>query len=455
MIIDAPQIQISEPALAMQVLLTSSDRADLTIMNTGTEDLLLRTGSSNMALLGPDNSTLAWVTATAVTSGALPVQVGGTDDRPVTLQTNETLVLSMEFFGTRVGSVAGTYNGRLQIASNDPATPVAQLPLAITVNDYGLIMIGLPETVVAAVTPASVSEYSQTVYSVHSSDLPWSVVDCSCGLNDALYPCQRIPSGTPDEMLVELDSCGGTIAVGGSYPFRIRLTAPRVAGRYQESWVLAVPASVSLSFLRGFADMVVTPALDQLQASATTIARLVRPGDSNGPIRASQQFSLVCTMYDTYGNEIQSDGLSGWSVVVDTASNTTVEAAIAFDFSLRSDGRAGLYVTDAIEAERKGIYAVSTVSEAGGGEVSLAGGFSVAVEPLVCDPPRVLSSADGASCIVQWCDTGNEVSSDRLSCQACDEGMYSSDGRLCTPAATGRLQRCPAAGHVHTARLAV
>jgi len=51
-VIDAPRLGLSRTNLAVTTLLTSSDRTDLTIMNTGTEELTLRTGSPHgMAFL--------------------------------------------------------------------------------------------------------------------------------------------------------------------------------------------------------------------------------------------------------------------------------------------------------------------------------------------------------------------------------------------------------------------
>jgi hypothetical protein len=76
--IDAPRLQLSVTTLAVSTLLTSTDVAQLSITNAGTENLVLRTGAPHgMAILGPDLSTVAWAVATTtdvVLAGAMDVQ---------------------------------------------------------------------------------------------------------------------------------------------------------------------------------------------------------------------------------------------------------------------------------------------------------------------------------------------------------------------------------------------
>ena len=550
----APQLVLSQASITASALITTVERVAVTLTNGGTDDLVLRTGSpGGMALSDGAGNSIGWAVAEMTSEGG-DVQVAGTNDLQIFLLPQESLELFIEMRGTSVPTAA-TYTGQLAIASNDPVTPLQLLPLSFTVDDYGLIMLALPETVEASSTPRAKTEHSVTVYNVLSVSLPWQKEGCTCAAGsvaqavidacvtigaadtsnpgtagadctadatctfdatastcaptDTQYPCQlahsevleacNVPTctftpgdassctgttgcaytaddantantdeeacaaptctftagdassctgtagcvyvtpvtGSADEILVELNSCSGTMAVAGSHRVLLRLRAPETAGSYSKSWKLTPTSGSSQSFLRANVNMLVTAALADFQPSRTAVARL--SAIATGPVRASQDFRLVCTMYDQYGNEIKNDGLDGWSMLLTTAASVNVSVPIVFDFSLpRADGgRPGLYATATIPAERQGVYTVAEVVSLDGTHTVTAQRFDLTVEPLQCDPPRIIPSVDGASCLVQWCDAGSEPSVDRSLCTPCGRGRYSVLGAECITCANG------------------
>lgn len=428
--------------------ITTNDRVDITLSNDGTDDLVLRTGAPRtgtpygMTLTDGSGGTVSWAVARiAGENGDSDVQVAGTSDFQIVLPSGTQRTLYIEFYGPQVPS-EGTYTGQLEIASNDPVTPQRVVPLQFTVNDYDLIMIGLPETMDAQAAPGTMTELSQTIYNVYCGELSWSKADCTCDGSDPDYPCRLQHSGDVDEVLVELDVCSGTISTGESGQVLMRLTAPHTAGSYSKSWRVEPTNSLSSqSFLRASINMMVIPALDDFQPTRTSILRLVGSDDA-GPVRASHDFRLLCTMKDSYDNEIRNDGLEGWSLVLirpcgeGEDAPCSLDVPIIFDFSLADGGRPGLYTTAAITAGRKGEHSVATISDLQG-QHSLVQSFPLAVEPLQCEPPRVVPSEDGAQCFVQWCDAGSQPSDDQLLCMPCGRGQSSSIGRACETCGNG------------------
>ena len=429
--------------------ITTNDRVDIVLANHGTDDLVLRTGTPRaqytaaygMSLTDGTGAAIGWAVATILgENGDADVQVAGTSDFQIVLPQGTQRTLYIDFFGPQVPS-AGLYNGQLEILSNDPTTPRWTVPLEFTVNDYDLIMIGLPETLDAHAAPATTTEISQTVYNVYCGAVAWTNAGgCTCGGSDAAYPCRLQHSGDADEVLVELDSCSGTIETAGSYQVLMRLTMPETAGSYSKTWRLE-PTNIgsSESFLRASIAVVVIPTLEDFQPSRTSVLTL-----GSGPVRASNDFRLLCTMKDRFDNEIRDDGLENWRLLlnqpcaVGEVAPCTQSVSIAFDFSLADGGRAGLYATQAIAAERQGQHRVATIANAQG-QHALLEPFELTVEPLQCEPPRVLPSADGASCLVQWCDAGSQPSEDQLLCMPCERGRHSVVGRLCDACSNGTV----------------
>eukprot|EP01043_Picozoa_sp_COSAG02_P041449 COSAG02_NODE_3438_length_6743_cov_12.416616_1_plen_1024_part_10 len=356
LVVGAPRMQLSQDKITVSALITGVETTQVTLTNTGTEDLVLRTGAPNgMSFLDPDGNSTAWALATAV-FGTRTMQVAAVDDIQIVLSPNAVLLLLIECQGTAVAA-EGTYQSELTIFSNDPATPSMTVPLEFTVNDYGLIMIGLPQSIVASVAPASVTEHSQTVYNVLSDSLQWGIEAASGGCQcngQGPYPCSL---SQYENIGVEVERCNGTIPQGGSFRVHIRLTAPQQAGNYQESWRLEPTSGLSQSFLRASVDMTVTPALNDFLPSATSITIFSAAGFEI--VRATATFRLECMMYDTYGNEIRNDGLSGWSVVVNNGVLPPIAVLIEFDFTVQTEGRRGVYATRPITAQQQGVYNVS------------------------------------------------------------------------------------------------
>ena len=427
---------------------TTNDRVDIVLANHGTDDLVLRTGAPRVgatfgvSLTDDTGAAIGWAVGRILgENGDIDVQVAGTTDFQIVLPPGTQRTLSIEFSGPQAPS-AGLNNGTLEIFSNDPITPRWTVPLEFTVNEYDLIMIGLPETLDAHAVPATTTEISQTVYNVYCGAVTWNNTGgCTCDGSSAAYPCRLQHSGDADEVVVELNSCSGTIETGGSYPVLMRLTVPETAGSYSKTWRLE-PTNIgsSESFLRASIAVVVVPALEDFQPSKTSVLTL---SENSGPVRATHDFKLLCTMKDRFDNEIRNDGLEGWHLLLnrpcavgEVAPCTPLSVSVAFDFSLADDGRAGLYATQAIAAERRGQHRVATIANAQG-QHALLEPFELTVEPLQCEPPRVLPSADGASCLVQWCNAGSQPSEDQLLCMPCERGRHSVDGRLCDACSNG------------------
>ncbi len=438
-----------QDGIAAEAPITTNDRVDIVLANNGTDDLVLRTGTPRagdtygMALTDGTGEGIGWAVARIVgENGDNDIQVAGTSDFQIVLPAGAQRALYIEFFGPQVPS-AGGYTGQLQIDSNDPTTPRWAVPLEFTVNDYDLIMIGLPETLDAHAAPATTTEVSQTIYNVYCGELAWNnTAGCTCGGSDPAYPCRLQHSGDVDEVLVELDSCSGTIVTGGSYPVLMRLTVPETAGSYSKTWRLEpTNTGSSESFLRASINVMVIPALEDFQPIRTSVLTLTG-AENSGPVRASHDFRLLCTMKDSFDNEIRNDGLEGWSLLlnrpcpVGEVAPCTLSVPIVFDFSLADGGRPGLYTTGSIATERQGQHGVVFIANALG-EHTLSEPFELTVQPLQCEPPRVLPSADGSSCLVQWCDAGSRPSDDQLLCMPCERGRHSIIGRLCDVCGNG------------------
>ena len=55
-----------------------------------------------------------------------------------------------------------------------PSLLVGPLKQDFNVNDFGSIMVGLPQTIAVSVVPDSVSHHSQLVYNVYAGSLDWA-----------------------------------------------------------------------------------------------------------------------------------------------------------------------------------------------------------------------------------------------------------------------------------------
>ena len=432
----SPHLLLSRSRIDASGLITSIVIETLTLTNEGTDDLLLH----GMTVQDSDGNDVAWMTAKLNDDNG-DVQIAGTDDIQLLLAPQQTSTVSIELNGAAVPE-QGNHTGYLRISSNDPADAERTVPLHFNVNDFGSIMVGLPQTIAVSVVPDSASHHSQLVYNVYAGSLDWAFQasgsnGCICSTDSQAhcgFECQLLPA-VPDDVLIFVESCNGTIPQAEYHRVNLCVEAPRTAGRYSRSWNLEPIGLNSRSFLRTNMDIQVTPSVAEFQPNLTSVRAF--EDDISAPLRASHNFKLACIVYDAYHNEIRSDGLREWSLVLTDSVNATSIEPLVFDFGLASGGQEGAYSTGNIMAKQQGTYAVGEMASDSGERIALLHRFVLRALPLQCDPPRIRASSDGASCLVQRCDPGHEPSSDRSRCVPCERGSFSADGVRCTLCANG------------------
>lgn len=122
---DTPAIAVSPESLSATVLTGASVSVPLTISNTGTAEL-------------------AWTITEARPTCATPAALSWAEADPPagTTAPGEATLVEVLFDATSLGS--GDLDGVLCVASNDPATPIVEVSLALTVIEPVNVMVYLP-----------------------------------------------------------------------------------------------------------------------------------------------------------------------------------------------------------------------------------------------------------------------------------------------------------------------
>eukprot|EP01052_Picozoa_sp_SAG31_P038539 SAG31_NODE_5171_length_2701_cov_2.637971_1_plen_511_part_10 len=230
--VTAPQITLSATSIAMGTLTTSSTEIfELELTNTG--DLPLTVDSGRVKIFDANNGPVAWASVHFQQTSRV-VQVGTDDPVEMTAAPGLSLRVGIQFHGPETPGT-GNYSATLRFVTNDPDNPTTDIPLRFRVDDYALVIVGLPKVVESTNTPGAISDHTVVVYNVYSAGLTFEHAGCSCTgpqLSGVALSC-RLNASAP---AVAVDACSHSLPLGGSIHAALQLVAPTITGLYEYEW---------------------------------------------------------------------------------------------------------------------------------------------------------------------------------------------------------------------------
>jgi hypothetical protein len=195
----------------------------LNVTNTGEEPLIFDT--ADLSIVDSASRAVLWADVRFIHENRV-VEVGSADPILFTLLTGQSELAMVQFQGPATPG-PGTYTATLLIPSNDPTTRVTEIPLRFHVNDFALVIVGLPKTLDVTMTPSSVVNRSIAIYNVYTEELHFEHQGCSCSapLDQAALPC-RIGS------FLAVAQCSHDLELGGTIHVAVQLKASQTVGLY-------------------------------------------------------------------------------------------------------------------------------------------------------------------------------------------------------------------------------
>jgi hypothetical protein len=439
--VTAPVLTPSSTSISMTTLTTSATEIfELDLVNSG--DGILTIDSGRVSVFDSTGAPAPWA-AVHFQQSRRVVQVGKDNPVAFAIAPARPLHASIQFLGIETPG-AGDYNATLRFVTDDPNTPVTEIALRFHVDDFALVIVGLPKTVEATNAPGRVSDHIVAVYNVYSTGLTFAHDGCTC--TDAPFPGSALPCRLNSTTLsVGLGACNHSLAIGGSVHVPLQIIAPTAKGLYEYEWRMRPISPLGLpQFWDITAVLVVVPDPAMFDPARTTLAL------ETTPVIATQFFDILTTARDIYGNEITTGGVASFSVNL-----TSLDGSAQF-LSTFDPIRAG-YTTANMIASRGGSHIVEMVVTMGEPATMLDSPLLFEVEPLPCTPPETEANEKGNYCMFVFCQRGSGMSTDRRSCQLCPSGTFSDNGNgygeQCEPCGFGTIcntigcvscQTCPA-----------
>jgi len=174
--LEAPQVASSVPLVSATALSTSSGIVELQLSNTGEHELVLTVlGTRVVDSTGQHpqwvdvdyrhQSTVVKVGAQTQHTFILCPPTGCISSGTISTTVVEEVTLMITLDGARTGA-AGTVNSTLEVDSNDPHTPVKQIPIQFVVNELPIVAMVLPPEIDLTLTPNEEIERPVTVHNV-------------------------------------------------------------------------------------------------------------------------------------------------------------------------------------------------------------------------------------------------------------------------------------------------
>eukprot|EP01052_Picozoa_sp_SAG31_P026841 SAG31_NODE_2463_length_5656_cov_12.750765_2_plen_1624_part_01 len=435
----APQLTLSAPSIAMTTLTTSSTEIfELELTNTG--DLPLTVDSGRIQVFNSNSGSVTWASVYFQQASRV-VQVGRDDPVAVVVAPDRSLHVGIQFLGLETPG-GGDYNATLRFMTNDPDNPATEISLSFHVDDFALVIVGLPKVIESTNTPGTVSDHTVTVYNVYSAGLTFEHVGCTCTgpqISGVDLSC-RLNASAPE---VAVGTCNHSLPLGGSIHAALQLVAPTTTGLYEHEWRMR---PVVPSGLPQFWDVTVVLAVvsdpSMFDPERTTLIISIPS------VTATQVFDILVNVRDRYGNEITTSGIPTFGIalsrrLMQSATSADSQFFVSFDTTLG-------YIVHGAVAEGNGTHEVrelvgfpTNIRDENSSTISLVEPLTFHVNPVPCNPPATYASSDGNLCLRAFCERGHEVSLDLSTCEQCTYGTFSDDGsghgRQCEPCEDGSV----------------
>ena len=412
--------------IEMSTLTTSaSDIFELVVRNDG--DSTVRFSPRYITIMETNSSTsVQWAQVQFHHAGQV-IAAGSAVDMEYVLGPGESETAFVQFQGA-VTPGAGEYESVMTIPiESDMDIGQKSVVLKCTVEDFGLVVVGIPQDLSVTLLPGTTSSVFLTLFNVFTGSLVW--VHQPASFTNATCSCSPFEPLCMLSEIVQVARCNGTLLVGGDSRETITVRAPEQAGVYEYAWRVTVPgmhqywevtlAAVVVSNPTAFA-----PALTTFTANSMTAI-------------AGEPFQLSVVPRDHYSNVIDGAGIEGFRAVIQSDGGHLEEFVIEYDYT------AAQYVVRFAVASHQGPATVAAVAN-DTDSILCEQPLEMVIEPVACNPPQTVPDDAGAACIIQSCNPGQEPEFDMSACNDCLPGFFSGNGSSCVPCEADRYCDQPA-----------